>query len=264
MESGQDADAVKKSFNRIMKSPNSVEDAKKLIGYIGDNEDAMNGARRTFVESMLDSPNPHEFINQNRQVLNMFLDNPIQQKMLDKIARTSEVISNTAKTPSGKNKVAAKLLDPENYLTALVGVKKAAAIYGAAGLAGLTSGAIAYKLGLPIAESGILEATGIAGAVKSPQIVRYMYNAQKEKVVNTITDAFLHPDQGRMLLENMNDVNNKKYVPRIMSGIVDSNLFAKGAAIAAVVSKYASGGPVYTHPAISSIRAKRAMRSFAR
>jgi hypothetical protein len=28
--------------------------------------------------------------------------------------------------------------------------------------------------------------------------------------------------------------------------------------------KYAAGGPVYTHPTISSIRAKRAMRSFAR
>ena len=274
-----DPKSVEIAFKSVLDSKTPASDAKQLINSMNGNADALSGARRTFVDLMLNKPDEiHTFIEKNRGVLDQFFTEPNQQKMMDQLTESSRA-HNAPISSSGKaNKVIANLQSDKNFLGALLGPVKAATAYTAAGTAAAGVGAAvvagASKLGVPASLIGALAPSELFALWKSPEIVRSFYKADRDKVVDTIKDAFLNPETtGKMLLSPTSNDNVKKYAPRIMSGLINPDLIPQTAAVAGAINKkenqetsprYSSGGAVYTPPAISDIRANRAKRSAVR
>jgi hypothetical protein len=106
---------------------------------------------------------------------------------------------------------------------------------------------------------------GYFAAVTQSQILQNMINLPRNKKNAIIVEGLLDPSGfGKNLSKPMppSDLNGwRKVYSRVLPGIIAGETRSNEPT---PKPTYAKGGPVYTHPDISSIRAKRAVRSLAK
>ena len=249
---------------------------QNFVSQLGDDVDAVTGTKRILADLILDNESPHNFILTNRTKLHQVFNTPEEQAYLSKIEKDSfdiekAFLSETPTIKAAKNKDIAALMSKNGFLSALLGRGAAITARVGTGIAGV---ALVPSIGGPLS-SIMIDAA--AGGVSSSRIANFIYNSPRERVLDIIKDGLLNPDRAKVLTTPIKPLDFPKikkaygYMLPLLIGNMGPSEPSKEQPTQPVPRidintspKYAAGGPVYTHPAISSIRAKRAMRSFAR
>jgi len=167
-----------------------------VVKQISGDQDAVNGLKRGFVDTILESKNPHEFIVQNKDKLTKVFSSPSDKELLSKIEQTSRKIESLAAGKQLDNETVKNLLSEEGFLPLLLDKSGTLMARGAvvAGAYGAGAGTLTHFAGL---------FTG-AGAIGVPAITRKIlsifYKAPRDKVVDVLKDAFLNPEKAKELM----------------------------------------------------------------
>jgi len=228
-----DPKQIYEKMNEVLRDrdPNAMN---TFMDAVGKSDDSVSGAKRIITDMITDPkargadhPTAHDFIDKNREKLNNLFISKEEQELLDMFSAGSKAIS-AAKNVKGAvvEEGAAKPLVGALLMTLL---KTRIGYYPAR----MAIGAINMFQGIP--------------------------NEAKRKLIE---DALLDPNgaTAKLLKTEVTPANFPKIQKWLDASIPGSVQIPEDKP----TPRYASGGPVYTHPAISSIRAKRAMRSFAR
>ena len=210
-------------------NPNSMQDFLKVAG---TSDESMNGAKRLLGEMIFEEPKPYEFLSNpnNKAKIREIFTSPDEQAYLDSIEKASESIAKQKKTPGVEKKT--NILD--NALRpATMGLAR--------------------------------KSIGYFGSLTGVQILQNIAAIPRIKINKIIVDGLLDPKGlGATLSKPMppNDLNAwRKAYSRMLPGIIAGETRSREPN--KEPTKYASGGPVYTPPAINSIRSARAQRNFA-
>jgi hypothetical protein len=238
--------AIKSSMEKVLREddPKSMQ---TFLDVVGRTDESLNGTKRLLGEMIFESKNPYDFLSnpKNKAKLKEVFSSKDEQAYLTNIEKAFETISKQKTIGASKSKEKSML--DSTLRTASIAATK--------------------------------PATGYFGAVTVAKILNNVSNIPKDRRNAIIIEGLLDPKGlGKDLSKPMplSDLNGwrkaySRMLPGIIAGETRINEPSKEQPTQPIPRinintspKYAVGGPVYTHPAISSIRAKRAMRSFAR
>ena len=223
-----DPKAIKSSMEKVLREddPKSMQ---TFLDVVGRTDESLNGTKRLLGEMILESKNPYDFLSnpKNKAKLKEVFSSEDEQAYLTNLEKAFETISKQKAIGASKSKETSML---DNTLrTASIAVTK--------------------------------PATGWFGAVTVAKILNNVASIPKDRKNAIILEGLLDPNGlGKDLSKPMppSDLNGwRKAYSVMLPGIIAGEVSTKEPA------KYAAGGPVYTHPAISSIRAKRAVGRMA-
>jgi hypothetical protein len=261
---------VQAAFKKALDSTDATSISNILNEIPTANVDARQGFKRIALNHILESKGSlDELLDPNSlkgSKLSQIFDTPEEQQLLQKISESSRLLDRYNKVDKVEQEEIKRLLSQYGFLPALLGKARAYATYGVAGSGfGVVAPAVFSALGIPgTAVTSALIAGGVPAlggwGQAAKKVMSVLGGAKRDKVVNILKEALVDPTLAKKLYTPQNSEAANFIVP-MLSG-------ARGALTPTEdeepsVQKYAAGGPVYTHPAISSIRAKRAMRSIA-
>jgi hypothetical protein len=243
-----DPNAIKGSMEKILRedNPKSMQD---FLDVVGRTQESLSGTKHLLAEMMVGAKSPSEFIGTHRAKLDEVFTSKAEQEYLDAINKASSVLEKQKVTKA-----------EEQAKSALDHTLKTATTAGLKGY------------------------IGYFWSITGARIVDNLANIPRDRMNKIIVDGLMDPNGlGKTLSKPMPVSDTKGWrevYSRIIPGIIAGQRSANEEGANAMPKpkerppiprinintspKYAAGGPVYTHPAISSIRAKRAMRSFSR
>ena len=215
--------------------PDSMQE---FLSVANNSPEALNGTRRLVGKILVEERDPAEYIEKNRTKLNQLFDTPEQQEMLNnlfagskEVSRLKDIQAKGARPrpiPSGVTR---------NSIIAIL--RPVLGLFGSVATAGATQEIErrAISAADKIIVDAIIDPRGAAGT-----ILKQVYTKKSggpEAIVKYALPMIVRPSvSSKVMGENREDKRN-------------------------AVQKKADGGPVYTHPAISSIRANRAVSRMA-
>jgi hypothetical protein len=261
---------VQTAFKEALDSTDATSISNILNEIPTANVDARQGLKRVALNHILDSKESlDELLDPNSlkgSKLSQIFDTPEEQQLLQKISESSRLLDRYNKVDKVEQEEIKRLLSQYGFLPALLGKARAFTTYGVAGGGlGVAAPAVLGALGIPTS----LVTTGlVAGGVNAlggwgqaaRKAMSVLGGAKRDKVVNILKEALVDPTKARELYTPQSSTAANFIIP-MLSG-------SRGALVPredekSNVQKYAAGGPVYTHPAISSIRVKRAVGRMA-
>ena len=253
-----DPTKIKKAFDSAVKSTEKDSISKILDSIPVDDQAARNGIKKIAIDTIFEqTAQPHEYLKEFDTKLKQIFSSPQEQEFLKKISETSELLERYKNAPKAEKPEIEALLSDGGFLPVLLGRATAYSLYGGTGL-------IAAKVAGATGLTPLLIALGFGlggGAGVGKSAVKFLYGAKRDDVVELLKKGFTDPKVAASLM-TPKDKNLEKYIAPFTAGLRETGL--KELSKDKEPTKYAAGGPVYTHPAISSVRAKRAMRSIAR
>ena len=252
-----DPTKIKKAFDSAVKSTEKNSIVNILNSIPANDQAARNGIKKIAIDTIFDQGDkPHEYLKEFDTKLKQIFSSPQEQEFLKKVSETSELLERYKNAPKAERPEIEALLSSNGFLPVLLGKASAYGMYGVAGL-GIAKTAAATGF-VPL-----LVALGFGlggGAPAGKALAKFAYGAKRDDVVNLLKKGFTDPQVAASLMKPK-DKNLEKYIAPFAAGLRSAGLneISKDREPA----KYAAGGPVYTHPAISSIRAKRAVGRMA-
>lgn len=191
-----DSSAITRRLKSLVESTdkNSVSN---IVNQLSDDQDAINGLKRGFVDTIFESNKPHEFIAQNKNKLFQLFSNDADRNLLNKIEESSRKIELLSKSNQLNDKTIAKLMSEDGFLPLLLGESGALLARGAAvaGAYGVGASTIA-----PLA--GVFTGAGVLGVPAiTRKVLSSLYSGSRNKVVDILKEASTNPELYKELME---------------------------------------------------------------
>jgi hypothetical protein len=172
-----------------------------VVKELGEDQDAIGGLKRGFLDTILESNKPHDFILDNKNKLHQLFSSASDKKLLKTIEDGFRMSETLGASGAKNNEAIEKLLTGKGFLPILLDKVGSKVLTGSTMIAG---GLLGSKFYGPLA--ALAAATGAgAGAIGVPSLTRIVlqgiYNAPREKVVNLLKEAFKDPAEAKNLMK---------------------------------------------------------------
>jgi hypothetical protein len=198
-----DPNDTKAISGRIKSVINSGDENSVLnvVKELGEDQDAIGGLKRGFLDTILESNKPHDFILDNKDKLHQLFSSASDKKLLKTIEDGFRMSETLGAGGANNNEAIKKLLGGQGFLPILLDKVGSRLATGTTMIAG---GLLGTKFLGPLAVLAAATGAG-AGAIGVPSLTRMVlqgiYNAPREKVVNLLKEAFKDPAEAKKLMK---------------------------------------------------------------